>query len=302
MAPITSIQWLTFVGLKSVFSSLDYTRNYVYQDLVKMVSTTKRQELFNSVAGLSPMANKGVIPANVDYQTLLSAYPTTITANTFNTGVAVAQVDLDDDLYNVYDSLPQMMRQAYELTRDISVANIYNLAVSSTQLGPDGVPLIDTAHPLPGKSVTWSNQLADFAVPSMAALEAMRLLSRTIPDETGTLINAQITKFAIPPQYETIFERLMKSPDDPSTAARSINPFANEAKVVIDVRFTSTANWFAMTDACTRSDAGVILLDRAAADMTMDNDFNSNSMLYKVQGRWATGITNSRMVLGSIQA
>jgi hypothetical protein len=207
----------------------------------------------------------------------------------------------DGDHINLGKIYSEQLGQAMVETEEQQTANVLNFSFTNTApyLGGDGVSLVNSGHPILGGSL--SNLLTTSGALSQTTVEAMLIQIRKARDNDLKYAAVRPQCLVVSPDNEMQAEVITKSAlrTGGSFAANDINPVMS-LKILPDgfhviTRLTSATAWWVKTD----ERMGLQMLTRRLAQKSMEGDFETDSMRYKVTSRWATGWTNWRTVFGT---
>ena len=203
----------------------------------------------------------------------------------------------DGDHIRIGQTYAKHLAQSLVETKETLGANILNRAFTAGYNGGDGVPLVDTAHPISGG--TFSNQLTSAAALSQTSLEQMLIQIRNAVDNNGKRIRLNPEKLVVSPSNVFQAEVLLKSVLRTGTADNDINPIKSMGLLAGGQanlsRLTSTTAWWVKTDA----PEGMKLMMRRGLEKSMEGDFETDSTRFKSTERYAFGWTDPRTVFGT---
>ena len=273
----------------------DTERGYKFQvdELFKVKSSNRATENYieNAMTGLVPKKAKG---ASIDYDQIYAGNELQLRADTYKLGIKVAEEDMQDENWGMYDSLGTSLAMSDRQTVETLGFNILNNAFdSSVQVGGDGLELCSTAHILLGGG-TWSNELATPARLSMTSFESIRTLARRMPNARGLTAAAMLQKLIIPTELYKIASEIVNSAQDPETANNAVNAFKGKVSILESPYLTNTVRWFVQT-----SVDGLIKQDRMPAKFERDSEFETGDARFKTTRRIAFGWQDPRNIVGS---
>jgi hypothetical protein len=203
----------------------------------------------------------------------------------------------DGDHISIGRIYSEQMGQGMVETEETEAANVLNRAFNGNFLGGDGQPLNSASHPVVGG--VQSNLLATPAALSQTSVQSMLTQIRQAQDNDLKRVRITPRKLIVAPANEWQAEIITKSALSTGTANNDLNPVMStkalpEGYVVI-TRLTSPTAWWIKTD----EQMGLQFLTRRMAQKSMEGDFNTDTMRYKVTSRWDVGWTNWRTVYGT---
>lgn len=191
----------------------------------------------------------------------------------------------------------EQMGQGMAETEETETANVLNRAFNGSYLGGDGQPLCSASHPIVGG--TSSNLLATPAALSQTSVESMLTQIRKAVDNDQKKVRITPRALVISPDNEWQAEIITKSALRTGVANNDINPVMSTKALPegykIITRLTSNTAWWIKTD----EKMGLQFLTRRNATKSMEGDFMTDTMRYKVTSRWDTGWTNWRTCYGT---
>lgn len=130
---------------------------------------------------------------------------------------------VEDDNWSLINTMHQDLGWSCMETRELDAASTFNNAFSGSYNGPDGVPLCSASHPLYKIGGLQSNAMAAADL-DMYSLQLAMTAFETQKRPSGEFIHIGKPKLVHAPSNRFIAHKLLKSPDDPSTANRATNP------------------------------------------------------------------------------
>lgn len=203
----------------------------------------------------------------------------------------------DGDHINLGKIYSEQLGQAMQETEETQTANVLNFAFNGAFLGGDGQPLCSASHPIMGG--VQSNLLSTPAALSQTSVESILIQIRKAQDNDTKKVRITPRRLVVSPDNEFQAEVILKSALRSGAANNDINPVMSlkilpEGFTVI-TRLTSPTAWWVGTD----ERMGLQMLTRRMAEKSMEGDFETDSMRYKVTSRWVPGWTNFRTVWGT---
>lgn len=213
-------------------------------------------------------------------------------------GYAITRKAVDDNLYKAqFDPSNLGLLDSFQQTKEIFAANVLNTGnVYNTQIGGDGVSLINVAHPVDGYTVP--NQPSVDMDLNESSLYSGLMQIRQFRNNAGLKIFARGRKLLVPLQLEYVAARLTKTELRPGTADNDVNALLHtgglsEGYEVLDF-LTSTFAWFLLTTI-----KGLIYLERVAFETSMWVDDTTDNLLTKGYERYSFGYNDWRAIWGT---
>ena len=203
----------------------------------------------------------------------------------------------DGDHINLGKIYSEQLAQAMIETEETAAANVLNNSFSGSFVGGDGVSLVNSAHPI--AFGTQSNVLATPAAMSQTSVENLLIQIRKAQDNDTKKVRITPQGLVVSPDNEFQAEVITKSALRTGQANNDINPVMSTKILpkgyVVITRLTSATAWWISTD----ERMGLQFTTRRMAEKSMEGDFETDSMRYKVTSRWDVGWTNWRTVYGT---
>ena len=260
-----------------------------FSEVYRMETSSRSIEQTTEVTGFGQMA---VIPDGQDtrYDDALPGFNKTYVHAQYGLGFRVTKVAMDDDKFGVVKKLATELGRSAKETKEVVAANMFNTGFT-TSLGPDGVSLFNTAHPLIGGG-TQSNRLSYPTDPDVTSLQLVLTLMRQTVDHRGKKLRIPPKKAVFPANLEFIGAELLGGTDRPDTANRAINAFKRRSGMP---SFDTWMVWDYLTD----PDAWMVEADvqdtelrfysREAFGTVHDIDFDSRSVKTAGWTRYSVG-------------
>lgn len=268
-------------------------------DMIPMVynvaSSDKWGEQSSSVTGFGLAPQK---PENSPstYDDVSQAYDKTYTHLTYSLAYTISKEMSDDEKYGLMGKLATALGRSMYNTRQIEGSSVFNNAFNSSFVGPDGVELCATNHPLVGGG-TASNELstpADFSVTSLR--QALNDMEDTV-DDRGLLINVMPEKILIPNEILWDAEEILKSSLRPDTANNAINAFqVKNLEYMVWNYLTDPDAWFLLAS---KEDHSLRFWEREPVNVSSDYDFERDAFKTKIRHRFSYGFDDWRGIFGS---
>ena len=239
--------------------------------------------------------------AAVQYNSFGVAYVVNVVYKVYGGAFALTKVLVEDgDHIRVGQTGSEHLAQAYIETEETLCANIINRAFNASYTGGDGVALCASNHPsIVGPA--FSNLLSTPAALSQTSLEQMLIQIRNAYDYTNKRIRLAPLKIVTGPSNVMNAEVLLKTVLRAGTANNDVNPVMSlkmlpEGQANLS-RITSTTSWFIQTDA--GGSPGLVMMTRRKEEKSLEGDFSTDSMNYKVTGRYQPAFVEYRSLFGT---
>jgi len=231
--------------LKDVYGDSYEQLPKCYERLVEVEDSNQAFEDMQEIItfGLVPEFTQG---GSVSLDTARQGLKTRYEHRDYSLGYEVTHQLLRDDKTRHIMTLPAQLADAVNRTVETIVANLFNRAFNSSYTYADGKTLCATDHPTDGGNR--SNRPTVGIDVTVTGWQEMEIQLADWRDARGNRINCGPVLAFGNPFNSAAFKRVLQSPDDPSTAARSINPFHRSADYLCSPYLTSQKAWFVKTN------------------------------------------------------
>jgi phage major head subunit gpT-like protein len=263
-----------------------------YTKIFRMMDSDRSIEQTTEVTGfgLFSQVNEG---GNVRYDEPLQAYDKTYTHGQWALGFKSTRVAIDDDKFGFIKRLGQELGASAAETIEVDAAADLNNGFSSSFLGPDGVALFSTAHPLRGGG-TQSNRLTVAADLDVPQLELALTACRNWKNHRGHKKRIPMTRLVVPADLEFAAAEILTGTLRSDTANNTVNAFRHRSGM------SSFSDYF-VYDYLTDPDAWFVAADpedtelryywREKPNTVHDIDFDSRSvktaMWFRMSHGWS---------------
>lgn len=196
-------------------------------------------------AGIAPAAVKNEGEEGMN-DSPIEGYATTYIPITYAVTTAFSEEIIEDNRLSQVEDTYRSLGMSMGQTEQIVCWNIFNDGFVTA--GPDGVSLLNTAHPMIGGHLYGNRPGVDVAL-SVAGLREMEVDMMRQVNHRNINITVMPKNVIVPPELSHIGKELLKSVDRPDTPNRSMNTFYGENYNLIVVPFlTSVRAWYATAD------------------------------------------------------
>lgn len=210
-------------------------------------------------------------------------------------GYAITLQSIEDNLYETqFPSSNLGLQRSFAQTKEIFAANVLNTGnVYNAAVQGDGVALFSTAHPYDGG--TWANTPTNQVdLTESTLLAALTQVRSGFRDLAGLRLHCAGRLLVVPPALEWCAARLVKSDLRPGTDMNDVNALRATGSLpdgyLVNEYLSSQFPWFVITD----TDEGLLYLDRAPFEISMDIDWTTDNLLVKGRERYYVGYSNPR--------
>jgi len=229
----------------------------------------------------------------VDYDTILQLYDKTFIHTTFSKAFQISEEAREDDIDGVISNAAPAMGRAAQTSIETQVWSVLNNAFG-TETSPDGVSIINSAHPLAGGG-TFSNLVTGDLANS--TIEAATTRFDLTTDERGLPIELSPTKLVYAPLNRFQASVVLQSQQRPGTTNNDINAITNLGlQPVMSKYLTDEDAWFLMAPS---NVAKLLVYWRKEPVTDHILDFETGNMKSKMTYRLSYGAADWRGVVGS---
>jgi hypothetical protein len=287
---------LLWPGISTIWA--DTYRRYppLWNRMMILRRSTKAFEKEQGITGFGLVGQK-TESASVPYVDMLQGYQREYVNLTYGLGTIITQELMEDEQYNVINNVPRMLAESMRQTEETVSASVFNLGFSTSMLGADGVSFFNASHPNV-RGGTQSNQPAVASDLTQASLEQAYIDIMGWLDDAGLRINLMPEKLLVAPTNRFVAEKILGTKFAVGSADNDINPMAGQLDLVVNPFFTDPDAWFILTN----SNAGATFYRRRNAQITRDNEFDTENLKIKTTARFSVGVTDWRYAYGSAGA
>lgn len=213
-------------------------------------------------------------------------------------GYAITRKAVDDNLYETHFNPSNLgLMESFAQTKEILAANVLNTATTyNSQVGGDGVSLVNTAHPIDGYNI--ANQPSVDVDLNETTLYSGLIQIRQFRNNAGLKIFARGRKLLVPIYLEYVAARLTKTELRPGTADNDVNALLHTGGIadgyeVLDF-LTSQYAWFVLTNI-----KGLVHLERVPFETSMWVDDTTDNLLTKGYERYSFSYNDWRAIWGT---
>ena len=290
--------------------ALDANLNELYQDGVKSwgneyekifnVKDSKKaveSDSYESGFGATPAKPEGVAAT---YDVIRPGIKKNYVNATYALGYEITEEAIEDNLRepDTFNKLPQALQRSGEETVEISAANVFNNAFSST--GYDGQYLFSESHPTLDGS-TWSNRPSTHADLSVTSLTAGLTAIEKYTDERGLKRPTKAVMLVIPVDLWNIAEELLKSEYKPYVANNEVNALqAKDLRYFVWHYLVDTDAWFLLAE---KADHKLKFFWRVRPGaLRRGTDFDSTNLKHLQRFRFSVGYSHAMGTYGTAGA
>lgn len=247
------------------------------------------------------VASFGSVPikaegAAVTYDDLAAGFDQTYQADTYELAFRASKEALDDEQEEVVSDAARALGSSMNYTYDVDHANLFNNGFSTSFVGPDGVALFSTAHPLIGGG-TNANRPATDGDLSVAQLRVAITDIMNTKDDAGKLVHWRPKVLLVSENQKWLAMELLGSELRADTADNAVNAFKDDGLVCVMTPYLTDKNAFFLLAEPSKHNVRTYWRERP--NVLHDWDFETSSMKVKIRGRWKKGWSDYRGVYGT---
>lgn len=214
-------------------------------------------------------------------------------------GYAITLRAIEDNLYETQFPASNLgLQESFNQTKDIYGAAIFNSGnVYDAQVGGDGVSLFNASHPIDG-GVFANTPAVQVDLNEASLLAGLTNIKNNFRTQSNLRTPIQGKTLVVPLQLEWVANRLVYTDLRPGTSDNDINVLKKTGSLPGGIHcwryLTNSRAWFIRTD----YEDGLIYLQRAPFEMSMDVDFATDNLLVKGRERYFFGEANPRSGYG----
>ena len=280
-------------GLRKVF--FDRYNGYPTQYILIFNEETSARQFEVSLGieafGLVPHKPEG---KGIQYDDPIQGYSKTFIHTTYGLGYRITREAYEDDQYKILGPrMSKMLGKSCAVTKEILAAALFNNGFGD--IGPDGVSLFNSGHPLEGGGA-YGNRPTTTAALSQTSLQAALTSYRQTVDGRGLLINLRPRYLVVPPQLEFYARELVGSALKPDSANNNINAIMGSLDIIVWDYLTSPTAWFLVAD---KEDHNLRWFNRRPLSFKDTDDFDTDDAKFKADWRSSVGYEGWRGVYGA---
>jgi hypothetical protein len=207
--------------------------------LFNVQNSSKTQEVNLGIGGFG---NVPEYKGTIEYDDFDILYPAYYIHKEYAKGFAVERKLWDDGMYNVIRDRANLMGIAFDRTKEIHAASVFNNMFSSSYLGPDSKALAATDHPYGPNNTTTQSNKGTTALSHDAVITA-RTAMRSFVNSIGEPVMAMPDTLVVPTELEAAAQVIVGSNQKPGTANNDTNVLSG-MRVLVSPYLTDANNWF----------------------------------------------------------
>lgn len=285
---------LLWPGIAEIFGKKYADYPQIWSRVLDRKESNKAFEKYQGVTGLGLAAIKDQ-GNTFDYDDPIQGFQKEAVNVTYALGASVTKEMFDDDQYDYINSLPEMLARSMRHTEETVAARLLNNGFS-TELTADGVSLFNASHLLAGVAGgTYRNTPSVAADLTQTSLEQAFIDIMDWVDDRGLRVMAAPQKLVVPTALRFVAEKILKTQFEVGNNDNTINPMAGAVEPIVWPFLTDPDAWFLKTDVPN----GLLFVDREAASINRDNEFNTRNLLFATFRRFTVIPVDGRGAYGS---
>jgi len=286
---------LLWPGISTIWANTYKRYPPLWKRLMILRKATKAFEKEQGVTGFGAAGEKDHADS-VAFVDILQGFQREYIMLTYALGTTITRELMEDEQYNVINNVPAMLAESMRQAEEIVSAAVFNLGFS-TMLTADGIAFFASNHPNV-RGGTQRNIPSVAADLTQASLEQAYIDIMDWQDDSLLKINLMPEKLAVAPTNRFIAEKILGTKFAVGSADNDINPMAGAVELIVNPFFTDPDAWFLLTNA----KAGATFYRRRNAEITRDNEFDTEILKTKTTGRFGVGVTDWRYSYASAGA
>lgn len=253
-------------------------------------SSTKAQEFIHGIGSAGTMKKWEDTGRQVHYEDIYKGYKATWTHDKWTNGLVIERELLEDALYPEVKGRTKALADSIYFTRQEHAVKPFNECL--TTIGPDGVALASTSHPLGRNNAsTWSNYATNTEL-SADNVEEIRKESKTWKDDKGNKLLIKLDTLIVPTKLRKAAKVIADTDKEPDTADNNVNIWKGAVNVIEWDFLEEDDMWFFVD--MNRMKRFLFWFERRKPSIEQDKeDFDTEVAKYKVVGRWSLGPAES---------
>jgi len=259
----------------------------IWRSLVKVKPSKRAYEENTFYAGF------GYVPEKPEgepmaYDDMIQGPTKRWTHKTYALGARITDEAIDDDLYDVFSSIPTELGRSARETLNVLVHDMFNNGTATTYHDcGDDLELFSTAHIRLGGG-TWSNLLAPGVDLSASSLQSMIDNLETTTDGRNKRMGIKATYLLVPTALSWKAKELLNSGYDPENDTNAVNTIKERNLQLIVSPYLTDTNAFGLI----ADKNPLIAFERRKVTFAKDGDFNTGDYLMKNTFRFSVECNN----------
>lgn len=268
-----------------------------WKEFFRALQSTREMEQTTGFSGVGNLV-KVAEGKPTQYDDPVQGFRKTFIHDQWTLGIRMSRVMMDDDRFGLMKSMAASLGRSARETQEIVHANYVNL----NPVGPDGVPLFATNHPIYKKGGVQSNRIGVTSDVDVVSLELALTGMRKWRSPEGHRVRLSPAKVVVHPDQEWRAIELLSGTMRSDTADHVVNAFRNRSDG--EGRFTKYKVWDYLEDPlkwyiwADLEDTEMRSYAREAPNTIHDVDFDSRSIKTAIWMRFSYGHSDAAGVWG----
>lgn len=266
----------------------------LYTKIFEIKQSDKRFEKEQGVTGLGlgSVKDEG---APIPYEDPFQGYQKEYVNATYALGTSITREMYEDEQYNYINKIPKILARSMRQTEETIAFNHLNRAFNTSFTGADGSALAVNNHTLVSGG-SFSNILATAADLTQTSIEQALQDIMDWVDDQALKIRAMPKCLVIPTQSNFRARKILESGYVTQSADNDVNPIPGLFQdLVVSPWLTDSDAWFIVTDV----DNGLTWYNRRSAEISRDNEFDTENLKIKTTERFSSAWTDPRGVFAT---
>lgn len=287
---------LLYPGLAAIWGT-DYEQHpKLYDRFFNVKQSSQRFEKEQGLTGFSTASVKDE-GDSVAFARLTQGFQKEYVHIVYGIGAIITREMMEDDQYGFIQQIPSLLAEAMMRTEETTHTAVLNNAFT-TEVGADGVSLINTAHPNAGSAGgTQSNRPTTASDLTETSLEQGFIDIMNFRDENDQRLNLAPKKLVVSRGDRFNAQKILGTEYKTGSADNDINVISTLGlELIVTNYLTDQDAWFL----CNGIRNGLISYERRKADIDRDNDrAGTQNLAIVTTKRWSQGHTDWRDIYAS---
>lgn len=267
-----------------------------YKKYYRAMTSTREMEQTTGFSGVG-MLVKVAEGAPTRYDEPVQGFRKTYIHDQYTLGFRVSRVMADDDRYGLIAKTASALGRSARETREVLHANYVNL----NPVGPDGVALFATNHPIYKAGGVQSNRLGVTSDLDVVSLQLALTAMRKWKSPEGHLVRVRPDQLVVPSELEWRASEILSGTMRSDTNNNAVNTFrhrdaeASFSKFSVWDYLTDPLKWYVWGEL---GETEMRSYSREEPNTVHDVDFDTRSTKTALWARWSYGHSDAAGVYG----
>lgn len=289
IAATSNFAELLWPGIQELYEHKYEMHPTVYTQFVEMKTSDKAVEKDQGVTGF-PIAAIKEQGDEVAFSQMFQGFQKEYINFTYGIGAVITREMVEDDQYDFIAQIPEMLGESVRQLEETLSTNVLNNGFSSSFNKADGVPLFSASHPSIGQGPANQSNIPTVAADlTETSLEQACIDVGKLQNAQGLRLGLSINKLVVPMDLRFTAAKILETQYKTGSADNDKNIIATlDIKPIVTAFLTDTDAWFCKTTAKN----GIKFYRRRKAELTRDNDFETDNLKIKTTTRFSVDVTD----------